>query len=125
MINRSERRNGRGVGAIIAVGMCLLSLVSQADAKTLLWDRNTESDMKEYRVYLCLTAGCTAIKGPTPTATVTQPAAGVIPSWILPVNSIGAAVVTAVDVDGNESGASNMVPFETMAPAAPSNARTQ
>lgn len=112
------------IGVIIAGVMVMGLMAGNAAAGTLLeWDRNVESDMKEYRVYLCLTNGCTAVKSGTPTAIVVQPSAGVVPAWPLPANAVGSAVVTAVDLDGNESGASNMVSFETTAPAAPSNAR--
>lgn len=63
----------------------------------LIWDRNIESDMKEYRIYLCQVAQCTATKGATPTAVVPQPPDGTLPTWTLPIGIEGAAVVTAVD----------------------------
>lgn len=110
-----------GLCAVIIAG---LASVSQA-ATELAWDRNADADMKEYKVYACLTAGCTASKVSPLAGVVAQPAAGVVPVWLLPVNAVGAAVVTAVDTDGNESGASNMVSFDTKAPAAPSNVRTR
>lgn len=108
--------------AVIIAGLCAGSSWA---ATELAWDRNTETDMKEYRIYACLTKGCTAVKGATPTATVPQVAVGTVPTWTLPVNSEGAAIVTAVDLDSNESAGSNMVPFDTKAPASPSNARTR
>lgn len=105
----------------ITVGLCGGSLA----ATELAWDRNADADMKEYKVYACLTAGCTATKASPLAATVAQPATGVVPVWPLPLNAVGAAVVTAVDLEGNESSSSNMVSFDTKAPAAPSNVRTR
>ena len=107
---------------IFLTGLFMLVGVSSSWAATeLAWDRNTEVDMLQYRVYACTVKGCTAAKGVTPTATVPQVIVGVVPKWPLPANTEGAAVVTAVDTSNNESGASVSVPFDTKAPAIPAN----
>lgn len=101
---------------------CLIALAGSAKADTeLSWDRSAEASVIGYRVYLCLTAGCTATKTQTPTASVKQTATGVSPRWGLLDGYQGAAVVTAIDANGNESGSSNMVVFVTLPPAAPTN----
>lgn len=116
----------RRMRAFLVLGWIVCSIIWSAPAwagKTLVWDRNIESDMKEYRIYLCLVVQCTATKGATPTAVVPQPPDGTIPTWTLPIGVEGAAVVTAVDRDDLESEESNMVSFETKAPGPPSNVR--
>ena len=42
----------------VALAAMLLALPVQAFALTLEWDRNTETDMKEYNVYGCDTRVC-------------------------------------------------------------------
>jgi len=41
--------------------LCLL-LASPAFALTATWKNNTESDMKEYAVYMCKVKGCTVVR---------------------------------------------------------------
>ena len=110
---------------LVFIAMCVLALVGWASwlqaATELAWDRNTEVDMLQYRVYSCAVKGCTAVKGVTPTATIPQVIVGAVPKWPLPANTEGAAVVTAVDTSNNESGATVSVPFDTKAPAIPAN----
>ena len=90
---------------------------------TFVWDRNVETDMLEYKVYTCSSS---AVCVPNVSiGTVPQPAVGVSPTFTIPVNSQGRAAVTAVDLVGNESGQSNVVPFDRLAPSAPANVRTQ
>lgn len=110
---------------LIAVSLlCAFGSLSEA-ATEANWDRNTEVDMLQYRVYSCIVKGCTATKGVTPTATVPQTAVGTRPKWSLPLDTEGALVVTAVDTSNNESGASVSVPFDTKAPTVPSGVQTQ
>lgn len=97
-----------------------LSISSQAFALTAEWDRNSETDMKEYGMYLCDGATCTPVKHSSmKIATIPQPALGVIPSWKMPDGKIGAIAVTAIDQSGNESPLSNVVRFDTATPGAP------
>ena len=88
-----------------------------------VWDRNVEIDMLEYKVYTCSTSA-TCVPN-VAVGTVPQPAVGTTPTFAIPANSQGRAATTAVDLTGNESAQSNIVPFDHLAPSAPANARTQ
>ena len=90
---------------------------------TFVWDRNVESDMLEYRVYTC-SSSATCVPNVS-IGTLPQPPVGTSPTFAIPANSQGRAAVTAVDLVGNESAQSNVVPFDRLAPSAPANARTQ
>lgn len=97
-----------------------LLISSQAFALTAEWVRNAESDMKEYRMYLCEGANCTIAKTPAMmAATIPQPAVGVIPKWVIPAGKTGSIAVSAVDTSGNESPLSNIVFFDLTPPPAP------
>ena len=99
------------------------NVVWAAPPTSFVWDRNIEADMLEYGVYTCSTsATCVPT---TKIGTVPQPTIGVIPTFTIPANTTGRAAVTAVDLVGNESGLSNIIPFDRLAPSAPANARTQ
>ena len=79
------------------------------------WTQNTETDMKEYRLYR--TDGTRALLG-----TVQHPAAQLLFSISVPDNSKGTAIfaLTAVDTAGNESGDANAnYPFDVEKPGAP------
>lgn len=103
----------------LLVGFFLL-ISTQAFALTAEWNRNAESDMKEYRMYLCEGLACTVQKVPGQlVGTIPQVAASVIPQWVMPDGKIGAISVTAVDTSGNESPLSNVVTFDTLTPGAP------
>ena len=122
---KQQRGKKKYIG-LLCFALVLFGFNGWAEAATELnWDRNTESDMLQYRVYACSVKGCTAAKGVTPTATVSQTAVGVRLKWSLPVDTEGALVVTAVDTSNNESGATVSVPFDTKAPAVPSGVQTQ
>lgn len=114
-------RNGLGIAGVI----CLLgSLSTVSGAATLDWDRNTETDMKDYQVYACFTPSCVVIKNATmlQPGTVLQPAVGVKPSYVLDIaGKEGSAAVTARDQSLNESPLSVPVPFDQKAPLAPTN----
>ena len=98
----------------------LLIISSQAFALTAEWVRNVESDMKEYRMYLCEGASCTIAKTPAMmAATIPQPAVGAIPKWVIPAGKTGSIAVSAVDTSGNESPLSNIVFFDLTPPPAP------
>jgi len=112
--------------AIISILM-LATLVFGADVPiTFLWDRNTEADMKEYKLYR--TDGSRINL-----ATIQHPASGttVTHTQVVSIPDVGEGtllfVVTALDTSGNESGDSNIVayPFDKRAPVAPGNFRKQ
>lgn len=114
------------------IGMLTLATVTCSDvfALDLLWTRNVEEDMKQYHVYVCKVAGCTATdRGLDWIASVPQPPVGTVPRVTLPANIVGAAAVTAEDQAGNLSGASVSLPFSTMppdlAPGIPQGLRTE
>ena len=102
----------------------LIAVPSWAAAPTnFVWDRNTESDVDHYNVFTCSTSA-TCVPSVN-IGTVPQPAIGALPTFTIPPNTQGRAAVTAVDLVGNESAQSNVVPFDRLAPSAPANARTQ
>lgn len=94
---------------------------------TLVWDRNSESDMKDYRVYACFTAGCILMQSPSMlVGTVTQTATGVLPSFVIDVTGKeGKVAISSRDQSLNESGLSVAVPFDFLAPVVPLNPRFQ
>lgn len=71
----------------------------------IVWDRNTESDMASYRLYLSQQSGIYTTPIQTLTHPVTQTSLGILPQGIYFL------VVTAVDVAGNESLRSNELTF--------------
>lgn len=104
------------------VMMVILMLAGNAYAVTLEWDRNTESDMRDYHVYACYTKGCTVAQSPANhIGTVVQTIVGVKPTYILPPDKEGTAAVSALDTSGNESPLSNTVPFDSLKPKAPAS----
>lgn len=105
--------------ALFTVFSLLIS--TQAFALTAEWIRNTDSDMKEYRMYLCEGKGCAVQQATANIAgTIVQPAVGVVPTWPVPNAKVGAIAVSAVDTSGNESPLSNTVTFDTVTPGTPS-----
>lgn len=104
----------------LLTGLFLL-ISSQAFALTAEWIRNTDEDMKEYRMYLCQGKGCVVQQAAANIAgTIVQPAVGVVPTWPIPNAKIGAIAVSAVDTSGNESPLSNTAAFDTVTPGTPS-----
>lgn len=105
---------------------CFLLISSQAFALTAEWNRNSETDMKEYHMYMCETANCTVSKTPALIkGTVPQPAVGVVPSWPIPAGKSGSLAVTALDTSGNESPLSNVIFFDQTPPATPTGVVTK
>ena len=113
------------------LGLCLFLLlfllvampIWAAPPTNFVWDRNTEADVDHYNVFTC---GTSATCVPNANiGMVLQPAIGATPTFGIPANTQGRAAVTAVDLTGNESALSNVVPFDRLAPSAPANARTQ
>ena len=101
-----------------------LCWASAAAAATLVWDRNSESDMKDYQVWACFTLNCVVVKSPAnlQPGTVPQTASGVKPSVAFDTtNKEGSVAVSARDQSLNESGLSVAVPFDQKAPAIPTN----
>lgn len=102
-------------------------MVGNAFAKNATWTRNSEPDMKHYRVWLCQVKGCSVQRtGNTPYALVDQTPEGVNPFVVLPDGVEGQAAVDAGDQSGNYSGLSNKANFSTVqtdihAPAVPLN----
>lgn len=124
----SDLIRNSAVFAVIFAAICTLTLWSApADAKDLLWDRNTESDMQDYQVWGCQTANCVVIKTQANLlATVPQVPVGTVPKWTLPATMTqGSLAVSARDNSLNESGLSVPVPFDLVAPVVPANPRLQ
>lgn len=122
------RRLGRlAVCAVIFAAMCVSLWNVPADAKDLVWDRNTEADMQDYQVWACETPSCVVLKTQANLkATIPQTAAGVVPKWTIPATMLeGSVAVSARDQSLNESGLSVAVPFDQKAPAIPLNPHLQ
>lgn len=108
----------RRLGVLFFFGLC--SIYSSTFASTLEWDRNIESDMRNYNVYACYVKGCTVSQIPSLiVGTTLQPAVGVKPTFVLPTGKEGNAAVSALDTSSNESPLSNVVPFDSLKPSAP------
>lgn len=106
------------IGLLALVGwLSILSLAEAAPPTTFVWDRNAEADLDHYNVFTC--SGSATCVPSTNIGTVPQPAVGTKPTFAIPANSSGRAAVTAVDVTGNESGLSNILPFDRQSPTAP------
>lgn len=101
-----------------------LFFVGMAQASVLEWDRNSETDLKDYQVWICLTQNCVVIKSAStlqPT-TVPQTAVGLKPTFTIDLSGKeGSAAVTARDGSLNESELSVQVPFDFKAPSIPQN----
>jgi hypothetical protein len=105
---------------IITLGFLLLT--APAFALTASWKQNTETDMKEYVVYMCKVKGCTVVQDAAQQVAIVPFNASVAPTWVLPNIIEGTLAVSARDTSGNESELSNQVPFDTQAPKAPTGA---
>ena len=101
---------------LIAILLLIPLTCSMAGAKSLTWDANAESDLAGYRVYYRDVGG-----GPSWAMT---DVGNII---IVPLADLGITAdgheffVTAYDVSGNESGASNIV--DDVAPSPPGGCR--
>ena len=110
---------------VAAIGLSTL-LVQGSAAATLEWDRNAETDMKDYQVWACFTKDCVVIKSPSmlQPGTVLQTTAGVVPTYQIDLTGTeGAVAVSARDLSLNESGLSVSVPFDAKAPGVPAAPR--
>ena len=100
-----------GLLSALSVGIAEVQAVTKLTA-----NRNVESDMASYKVYACLTAGCTVTQtGGMLQTTIPQPGSGG-PQWILPLETEGQSTLSAVDLTGNESGLGNIVNYRCMYP---------
>lgn len=107
----------------LIVGALMGVVVTAEAADRFEWNRNTEVDVEHYEFYFCTTSS-TCVPDPADStaklgANVPQPAVGVIPTMPFPPGKQGRAAVLAVDLVGNRSGLSNVVPFADSTP--PSN----
>lgn len=94
---------------IILLILSLVLIPFLVEAATLTWDRNTETNLDHYNVYL----------NGTKVTTVAQPPVGTTPTYPLPNTATGSYQVSAVNTYGLESGLSVSVPFT--APGIPTN----
>lgn len=108
--------------------ICILALLMPVTAfsATLEWDRNTETDMKDYQVWACFTKSCVVTKSAATLqpGTVVQPLVGTIPTYILDITGTeGNVAVSARDQSLQESALSVMAPFDAKAPGVPAAPR--
>jgi hypothetical protein len=78
------------------------------------------TDLASYRLYRCAATPCLKTVGAL-LGTITAPAT----TFVLPHGQRGFLAVTAMDTSGNESVESNTVPFDLVAPAAPTGLMVQ
>ena len=93
-----------------------------ATHKTLVWNSNTESDMKEYRVYTCMVTPCLA--SGTPLAVVVHAVGPTTHSFVVP-HTDQYYVIYAVDTALNVSAPSATVFANVVPPGAPANVIVQ
>ena len=114
----------------IAFALAVLSVSVCAEAATMFeWDRNVDADIDHYEMYWCSTSAV-CVPGTSTTdrlgANVPQPPVGTKPTMLFPPGKVGRAAVLAVDLVGNASALSNIVPFaDTQAPTAPTGLLTK
>jgi len=111
---------------LFLVLVLVVGCAAWAEASTLLWDRNTDTDMKDYQVWACFTPSCVVIKSPTTLqpGTVNQPVSGITPGYVIDLaGKEGSLAVSARDLSLNESALSVPVPFDFRGPVAPLNPR--
>lgn len=105
--------------------LCVVGSTVSAEAATATWSKNTESDMKDYGVYMCFTRGCAADKSAANLQSYVSHSATVNPSFPIPPNTEGGVAVSARDTAGNESGVTVTVPFDQAAPKTPASLTVQ
>jgi hypothetical protein len=112
---------------IIMIVLLSLFLAAPAMSATLEWNRNTETDMKDYAVWACFTAGCVVTKSATTLqpGLVAQTAVGVNPTYTIDITGKeGSIAVSARDQSLNESALSSVqLPFNATPPLAPAGLR--
>lgn len=90
---------------VLVASILLVPIMSNAQALTLIWDRNAEADLvTHYQVYWCpgLTCADTAlVLAPNPV--VMNPVAPIIPSWPVPDGFVGRLAVTALNLAYTDS----------------------
>lgn len=85
-------------------------------------DGSNLTDLAGARVYVCPATPCTKTNGVKTGADIAAPAADPAASAVGTFSIMsgrGIVVVTAFDTNGNESAESNAVPFDAVAPSAP------
>ncbi|MGH3055852.1 MAG: hypothetical protein ACRDL7_12840, partial [Gaiellaceae bacterium] len=103
----------------VIIGLSLLPWEFVAAHATVLeWDRNSESDMGHYEVLTC-SVPVACIPSIKTGADVPQPTVGIKPTAPIPVNAQGNVAIIAVDLAGNKSGLSNVIPFDGLPPSNP------
>lgn len=118
------RSVGYGIFALVVALMISPLCAPSVEAATLVWDRNNETDMKDYQVYACFTPSCVVVKSPgmLQPGAVLQPAVGLKPQYVIDIaGKEGAVAISARDQSTNESGLSVAVPFDQKAPSVPTN----
>ena len=99
---------------------------SQAFALTAEWERNVETDMKDYHIYMCLTKDCIVLQTAAMRVnTVIQTTVGVKPTFTIPAGQSGSMAVSARDTSLNESGLSNIIFFDQIPPKNPAGLATR
>ena len=107
---------------LLMMGLGLTLLMGTAHAATLTWDRNSEPDLQDYRLWACFTPGCVVVQSTAmlQPGAILQSDVGVRLSVVLEwATREGAVAVSARDRSGNESGLSVALPFDYRAPAVP------
>lgn len=108
--------------AILALVLPAFAVTFEFDWPQTNADGSNLTDLAGARVYTCPAQPCSktnAVKsGADIPAPALDPPAGAVGGFTLATGS-GFAFVTAFDTSGNESGESNVVPFDNVSPAVP------
>jgi len=113
----------------IASMILMVAMCKPAHADTIFeWNRNIEIDLDHYEMYACNTS-TVCVPGTTASDkignNINQPLIGIKPTMLIPIGTEGRAGVIAVDLVGNRSGLSNIVPFDAKGPVNPSGLLTK
>jgi len=122
---------GRGRRSLVAGASILFvlsaALPAWASHQSFVWTAPTTNedgtpltDLGGYRVYTCPASPCSKATG-----TLLGTTAAGVTTLAVPHGKSGMAFTTAFDTSGNESMESNVVPFDTLPPAAPGGLTVQ
>lgn len=113
---------------LCALGLlAIVAVAPVAHAATASWTGNPEPDVETYKIYGCLTGGCTVAKTPAMLlGTAPHLGAGVTHTFAIDLaGREGAIAISARDFAQNESGLSVSVPFDKLAPSVPATPTLQ
>jgi hypothetical protein len=133
-MNSIFSRGGFSLKAALLLSVLMLFLISVlapsafalgpkiVGASKAVWDPNTETNLSGYYFYWRTVGGAFADTSRISVGVSVAPEVD-LTKILWPANGKYEIAVTAYDTAGNESGLSNIVPFDVSLPAAPANLR--